>query len=173
MAQARISVLGEVTRRIPAPAPGSWGVRVAVDGVDGAGKTTFADGLAALLIAAGRPTVRASVDGFHHVRARRYRRGRTSWQGFWLDSFDYQQLQADLLDAFGPGRLGTLPTRMSRPQDRSTPGFAVVASLRRCGVDPRRLVLAPGRARRRLGLLDLPRRRLRGQHGPDGGSRRQ
>src|SRR5829696_4789203 len=67
-------------------------------------------------------------------------------------------------------RLGTLPTRMSRPQDRSTPGSAVVASLRRCGVDPRRLVLAPGRARRRLGLLDLPRRPLRGQRGPDGGS---
>ena len=106
MAQARTSVLGEVTRRIPAAAPGSWGVRVAVDGVDGAGKTTFADGMAAVLIAAGRPTVRASVDGFHHVRARRYRRGRTSWQGFWLDCFDYQQLQADLLDAFGPGGSG-------------------------------------------------------------------
>jgi uridine kinase len=54
MAQARTSVLGEVTRRIPAAAPGSWGVRLAVDGVDGAGKTTFADGLSAVLIAAGQ-----------------------------------------------------------------------------------------------------------------------
>ena len=43
-------------------------VRVGIDGVDGAGKTHFADELAELLRASGRPTIRASVDGFHHTR---------------------------------------------------------------------------------------------------------
>lgn len=40
--------------------------RVGVDGVDGAGKTFFADELAGLLAARGVPVIRASVDGFHH-----------------------------------------------------------------------------------------------------------
>jgi uridine kinase len=73
---------------------------VAIDGVDGAGKTTFADRLAKLL---ERPTVRASVDDFHRPRARRYRRGRESPQGFYLDSFDYQLLADLLLKPFRAG----------------------------------------------------------------------
>jgi len=38
--------------------------RVAIDGVDAPGKTTFADELAPIIEAAGRPVIRASVDGF-------------------------------------------------------------------------------------------------------------
>jgi uridine kinase len=34
-------------------------IRVAIDGVDGAGKTTLADALAPLVIANGRPVIRA------------------------------------------------------------------------------------------------------------------
>jgi uridine kinase len=45
------------------------GRTVAIDGVDSAGKTTFADEFAFTL-------VRASVDGFNNSRAIRYRRGR-------------------------------------------------------------------------------------------------
>jgi uridine kinase len=101
----RAQLLEEVASRVPPPS-GSWWVRVAVDGVDGAGKTTFADELAAVLSAAGRPVIRASVDGFHHVREVRYRRGRDSWLGFWLDSFDYVRLRSDLLDPLGPGGSG-------------------------------------------------------------------
>lgn len=66
--------------RIP-QAPTAW-VR---DGVDGAGKTTFADELAAVLRAAGRTVLRASVDGFHGPQAHRHRRGRHAWEGFWLE----------------------------------------------------------------------------------------
>jgi len=40
-------------------------VRIAIDGVDGAGKTTLADALAPVVAAQGRPTIRASVDDFH------------------------------------------------------------------------------------------------------------
>jgi len=78
-------------------------VRVAVDGRGGAGKTVFADELAAVLTAAGRTVVRGSVDGFHRPRADRYRRGRTSALGYWLDAFDYDRLASGLLDPFGRG----------------------------------------------------------------------
>jgi uridine kinase len=82
---------------------GADAVRVAVDGVDGSGKPVFADQLAGVLREQARPVVRASVDDFHHPRVQRYRRGRSSPSGFWLDSFDYARLRHDLLDPLGPG----------------------------------------------------------------------
>jgi hypothetical protein len=42
-----------------------FGVRVAIDGVDGVGKTTLADELVAPLQLLGRDVIRASIDGFH------------------------------------------------------------------------------------------------------------
>ncbi|OJF12736.1 uridine kinase [Couchioplanes caeruleus subsp. caeruleus] len=74
-----------------------------VDGVDGVGKTTYARGLAAALTAAGRPAIHVSADGFHHPRTVRYRRGRDSAEGFWLDSYDHDALIANVLAPFGPG----------------------------------------------------------------------
>lgn len=53
-------------------------VRVAIDGVDAAGKTTLADELVAPLRRRGRSVVRASADDFHNPRALRYRAGRDS-----------------------------------------------------------------------------------------------
>jgi uridine kinase len=81
-------------------------VRVAIDGVDGAGKTHFAGELAEVLKALGRSVIRASVDGFHNPRAIRYRRGRNSPEGFFHDSYDYEQLRAVLLDPLSPGGSG-------------------------------------------------------------------
>lgn len=71
---------------------------VAVDGVDGSGKSIFADQLARRMGCAGQHVVRASADDFHRPRAERYRRGRTSPLGFWLDSYDYSQLRKVLRD---------------------------------------------------------------------------
>lgn len=79
------SVLDAVAEAVPGPGVDA-AVRVAVDGVDGAGKTVFADQLGDVLTALGRPVIRASVDDFHRPRAERYRRGRDSPIGFWLDS---------------------------------------------------------------------------------------
>jgi uridine kinase len=73
-----------------------------VDGVDGVGKTTFAAELAGALRSRGRPVVHASADGFHRVRADRYRRGPKSPEGFWLDSYDYPALIENVLVPFGP-----------------------------------------------------------------------
>lgn len=78
-------------------------VRVAIDGVDGVGKTTLADELANAIVATGRPVIRASVDGFHNPRSRRYRMGKTSPEGYFEDSFNYTELTAVLLGPLGPG----------------------------------------------------------------------
>lgn len=86
--------------------PAQGVVRVAIDGVDGAGKTHFADELAGALKALGRSAIRASVDGFHNPRAIRYRKGRHSPEGFFLDSYDYGRLKAVLLDPLSPGGSG-------------------------------------------------------------------
>jgi uridine kinase len=81
-------------------------VRVAVDGIDAAGKTTLADELMVGLHARGRPVIRASIDGFHRPRSERYRRGATSAEGYYLDSFDYPAVQTALLLPLGPAGSG-------------------------------------------------------------------
>ena len=86
-------------------------IRIAIDGVDGAGKTTLADALAPLVTAQGRPTIRASVDDFHHPRAVRYARGRYSPDGFYLDSYDYDAFRELLLDPLSPGGSGQYAAR--------------------------------------------------------------
>lgn len=81
-------------------------IRVGIDGVDGAGKTYFADELAPLLEESGRPIIRASVDSFHNPKVIRYRLGQTSPMGFFLDSYDYRRLKDLLLDPLSPGGSG-------------------------------------------------------------------
>src|SRR5262245_22573657 len=81
-------------------------VRVGIDGVDGAGKTTLGDELAEAVGDLGRPVIRAGVDSFHNPRAIRYRRGRDSPDGFFLDSYDYALLRQLLLDPLSRGGSG-------------------------------------------------------------------
>jgi uridine kinase len=75
-------------------------VIVAIDGVDGAGKGSFADALAAVFEERGTTAVRASMDNFHRSRAERYRLGRESPESFYRDSFDYRTLRRVLIDPF-------------------------------------------------------------------------
>ncbi|MEZ3159868.1 uridine kinase [Microbacterium sp. BWT-B31] len=75
-------------------------VIVAVDGLDGAGKTTFAEGLAQVFADDGTAAFHASIDDFHRPRAERYARGRTSPEGFYRDSFDYATFRRVLIDPF-------------------------------------------------------------------------
>lgn len=101
----RQEVLDTVARALSRPIAAGV-TRVAIDGVDGAGKTHFADELAGVLGASGRSVIRASVDGFHNPRSIRYRLGRDSPEGFFEDSYDYAQLKAVLLDPLSPGGSG-------------------------------------------------------------------
>ena len=96
--------------------------RVAIDGVDGVGKTRLADELVRPLAATGREVIRASVDGFHRPRAVRYQRGRDSAEGYFLDSFDHAALLRQLLDPLGPGgsrrfRTAVFDHRVDQPVD--------------------------------------------------------
>jgi uridine kinase len=95
-------------------------IRVAIDGVDGAGKTMLADALAPLVIAKGRKVIHASVDDFHHPRALRYARGRYSPDGFFLDSYDYPAFRRLLLDPLRPeGSGGYIAKRFDHRTDRA------------------------------------------------------
>ena len=94
--------------------------RVAIDGVDGSGKTTLADELIEPIRRTGREVIRASVDGFHNPRAVRYTRGPDSPEGYFLDSFDYATLKRELLDPLGPEgdakfRTAAFDYRVDRP----------------------------------------------------------
>jgi uridine kinase len=98
----RPQIVGELAAAILAierPHP----IRVAIDGVDAAGKTTLGDELARTLIAGGRPVIRSSVDGFHNPAEVRYLQGRFSPEGYYQDSFNYQALKEILLGPLGPG----------------------------------------------------------------------
>jgi uridine kinase len=99
----RRAVLEQLAGRIAAirvPHP----VRVAIDGVDAAGKTTLADELAAVLAPHDRPVIRVSLDDFHRPRAERYARyGSLSPVGFYEDAFDYPALWSTVLRPLGPG----------------------------------------------------------------------
>jgi len=77
-------------------------LRVAVDGVDAAGKTTFADELAAWLEPHYRQIIRASVDDFHLPKTIRRKRGELSPEGFYYDSYNYDALVSNLLQSLGP-----------------------------------------------------------------------
>ena len=99
--EKRKQLLSELADRLVLTSP-DWTVRVAIDGVDGAGKTTFADELGAAVAAMGRPVIRASVDGFHNPKAVRYQRGRHSPEGFFEDSYNYSALKKYLLDPLSP-----------------------------------------------------------------------
>lgn len=94
----RDTVLAEIARVAENRRDNSRRVLVGIDGVDGSGKTMFADALAEHLRARGHPAERISLDDFHQPRAIRYQRGRSSPEGFWLDSYDYQRLHAFVLE---------------------------------------------------------------------------
>lgn len=78
-------------------------VRVAVNGIDAAGKSYFADELAEFIQPSGRQVIRASIDGFHNPKSLRYLRGDDSPEGFYYDSFDNTKFIGVLLQPLGPG----------------------------------------------------------------------
>ena len=78
-------------------------LRVAIDGIDAAGKTSLADELTPLIEAHGCPVLRSSIDGFHLPRAERYSQGVDSPGGYYFDSFNYDTLIDGLLQPLGPG----------------------------------------------------------------------
>lgn len=96
----RFAVVSALAGELVALHPGRR-VAVAVDGVDGAGKTVLADQLAEV-VGARRDVLRLSVDGFHRPRAERVARGRGP-ESFYEDSYDYAAFRRAVLDPFRAG----------------------------------------------------------------------
>jgi uridine kinase len=92
-----LSSLAKVVTDLQKPHP----LRVAIDGVDAAGKTTLADELTPFVQRTGRQVIRASIDNFHNPRAIRYQRGRNNPEGYFYDSFNYKAVRELLLDPLG------------------------------------------------------------------------
>lgn len=63
-------------------------IRIAINGIEGTGKTVFAQKLTAYLLSQGIKALQVSIDGFHFNRERRYKQGRDSAKGYYEDSYD-------------------------------------------------------------------------------------
>ena len=120
MSEARSKLFDLLAERI-AELEGEGLTMVAIDGVDGAGKTMFADALAAHLEKQGQVVVRTGIDAFHNPRAVRYARGKDSPEGFYRDSYDLDALRTWLLF---PARIG-MPFRTAYFDHRTDKKLAV------------------------------------------------
>ena len=63
-------------------------LRVAVNGIEGVGKTYFAKDLVRHLNDNGQTAIHVTIDGFHHPKKIRYRQGRDSANGYYEDSYN-------------------------------------------------------------------------------------
>jgi uridine kinase len=127
-------VVGRIADQLTAQRPGEP-VRVAVDGITAAGKTTLAAELAAAVNDRGRAARHLSIDGFHHPRARRYRQGRDSAIGYYQDAYDFESFATLVLQPLGPGgerryRTAILDLatdqRLDEPPVQAPPGLVLV-----------------------------------------------
>jgi len=80
------SIIKDELRRVNAKK--SKPIRVAINGIEGTGKTTFAEALVEYLIHQGFVAHHVSIDGFHFNKKMRYSRGRNSAKGYYEDSYD-------------------------------------------------------------------------------------
>ncbi|MFI1621727.1 hypothetical protein ACH4VT_32870 [Streptomyces lydicus] len=98
----RDQVIGRIADHIADRRPGHP-LRVAVDGITAAGKTTLARALATAVGERGRAAIHLSMDGFHHPRAHRHRQGRDSAHGYYQDAYDFPAFARSVLVPLGPG----------------------------------------------------------------------
>lgn len=95
-------VLVDLLGLLMATRPGERAL-IAIDGVDGVGKSHLSAELRALAPhVAGRELLSVSMDSFHHPRAARYARGQTS-QTYYRDAFDYATFADRVVEPFRRG----------------------------------------------------------------------
>lgn len=63
-------------------------IRVAINGIEGTGKTVFASKLVEYLNIKNINAIQISIDGFHFNKEVRYKQGRDSAKGYYEDSYD-------------------------------------------------------------------------------------
>ncbi|MFL6075904.1 MAG: hypothetical protein ACJ73S_21140 [Mycobacteriales bacterium] len=96
---ARAALLDHVTERVLARGDGR--LRVAIDGLTAAGKTSFGHELAERISAAGRPVLRASLDDFKRPWRDRHLYDRESGEGYYRNAFDFASVRNLLLEPAG------------------------------------------------------------------------
>lgn len=99
---ARVTLLADLAATVCAIAPHR--LRIVVDGLTGAGKSTFADELTAAMRSHGRPTLRASLDDFRHPwrHAREHGYDRITAEGYYRNPHDFTSTCSLLLEPAGP-----------------------------------------------------------------------
>ena len=104
----RTALVKDVAARLAGIAPGR--LRVAIDGLTCAGKTSFGHELAAALRDLGRPTMRASLDDFKNTwrEARELGYDRLSGEGYYRNAYDFRSARELLLEPAGPDGAGEL-----------------------------------------------------------------
>ena len=102
----RTALIKTMARNVAALGEGR--LRVAVDGLTGAGKTSFGHELAAALHGQGRSTMRASMDDFKHPwrHAREHGYDRLSGEGYYRNAYDFSSARDLLLGPAGPAGTG-------------------------------------------------------------------
>jgi len=105
---ARSALIADVAARVAGLAPGR--LRVAIDGLTCAGKTSFGHELAEAVRELGRATARASLDDFKNPwpEAREQGYDRLSGEGYYRNAYDFGSATGLLLAPAGPGGSGVL-----------------------------------------------------------------
>jgi uridine kinase len=105
---------------------GREGRFVAVDGVDGSGKTSFTAALVAEF--QDRPSIVIHADDFLNPSPVRYAQGRHSPEGFWEDTYNYAALREQVLIPLGRGGDGWYsPASYDAGADHTAPAALVSA----------------------------------------------
>ena len=102
----RATLIATIARNVALLGEGR--LRVAVDGLTGAGKTSFGHELAVALSTQGRATMRASMDDFKHPwrHAREHGYDRLSGEGYYRNAYDFRAARDLLLRPAGPAGSG-------------------------------------------------------------------
>ncbi|MDQ2709396.1 MAG: uridine kinase [Actinomycetota bacterium] len=96
----RDAVLTSVAERVLAVGPGR--LRIGIDGLTAAGKTSFGHQLADRVSRAGRPVARACLDDFKRPWRDRHLYDRESGEGYYRNAYDYTAAISLLLEPSGP-----------------------------------------------------------------------
>jgi uridine kinase len=101
---ARREVVAQVVHSIVALGPNR--LRVAIDGLTAAGKTSFGHEVARCIAELGRQALRASLDDFKRPWREAHLYDRTSGEGYYRNAFDYDAVHRLLLEPAEPGGSG-------------------------------------------------------------------
>ncbi|PKQ30771.1 MAG: uridine kinase [Actinobacteria bacterium HGW-Actinobacteria-2] len=104
--------------------PRTGRILVAIDGIDGSGKTTFANDLGDLLTESGFTVIRITLDNYLNPTSIRYAQGRYSGKGYFEDSYDYDKFTDEVLEPLsqdGSGRYRTAAYDVSQECEVCSP----------------------------------------------------